>query len=116
MGDLARGLAEANESVTAGERDERRIRTCWEVKRKREREGGSEIERENIEMAEDESCESRKFLPLVFLQTSRSLGGIRRKGGRQEGGRETRGGTGRLNLPGEFMTELFKGCLVVLNP
>lgn len=26
------------------------------------------------------------------------------------------GGTGRLNLPGEFMTELFKGCLVVLNP
>lgn len=81
-----------------------------EGRRKRDR------ERENIEMAEDESCESRKFLPLVFLQTSRSLGGIRRKGGRQEGGRETRGGTGRLNLPGEFMTELFKGCLVVLNP
>jgi len=64
-------------------------------------------------MAEDESCESRKFLPLVFLQTSQSLGGIRRK---REGGRETRGGTRRLNLPGEFMTELFKGCLVVLNP
>lgn len=39
-------------------------------------------------MAEDESCESRKFLPLVFLQTSRSLGGIRRKEeGREEGGR-----------------------------
>ena len=27
-----------------------------------------------------------------------------------------RGGTERLNLPREFMTELFKGCLVVLNP
>lgn len=35
---------------------------------------------------------------------------------KREGGREARGGTGRLNLPGEFMTELFKGCLVVLNP
>lgn len=33
-----------------------------------------------------------------------------------EGKGGTRGGTGRLNLPGEFMTELFKGCLVVLNP
>lgn len=62
-------------------------------------------------MAEDESCENRKLLPLVFLQTSRILGGIRRKEECYAGG-----GTGRLNLPGEFMTELFKGCLVVLNP
>lgn len=34
----------------------------------------------------------------------------------ERGGLCARGGTGRLNLPGEFMTELFKGCLVVLNP
>jgi hypothetical protein len=34
----------------------------------------------------------------------------RRRSARGGGGRE------RLNLPGEFMTDLFKGCLVVLNP
>jgi len=61
-------------------------------------------------MAEDESCENRKLHPLILckrLGTSRAY--AERRGC-------ARGGTERLNLPSEFMTELFKGCLVVLNP
>lgn len=61
-------------------------------------------------MAEDESLrEPQAPSSLVFLQTS--LGEPRGYTAKEEGRH-----TGRLNLPGEFMTELFKGCLVMLNP
>lgn len=59
------------------------------------------------------------FLSSIPANVSESRGHTSKEGERvrgREGERKTRGGTGRLNLPGEFMTELFKGCLVVLNP